>query len=243
MQKLTTEKPNIDTSIAWESYWSKTSNLSTPILWDSNPKVAAVVDLPRFQKFMDAQLPLIDFACGNGTQTRFLADYFSQVIGVDVSKSALEMAQAQNNAPNISYSVLDALLPEQAVALHSELGDANIYMRTGFHHIPCETRSEFAHSLQILLGTKGILYLIELGAEAIHYFNSLIEQYGKPPHELGLVLEHGIRPGTVTAEDIALLFPDFEVLTCGEDLFHTIHKLPNGDCAKVPAFYATIRHK
>ncbi|MEA5594228.1 class I SAM-dependent methyltransferase [Rivularia sp. UHCC 0363] len=237
------EKLNIDTSSAWESYWNRTSELSNPIFWDCKPELAADRDLPRFKNKMDSQFPLIDFACGNGTQTRFLANYFTKVIGIDVSESAVKMAKAKHNAPNIEYRVLDALKPEQAEALHSEIGDVNIYMRTGFHHIPVDKRSEFAKSLQILLGNKGIIYLIELGANAINYWNSVREKYGKLPEEMNIVLEHGIRPGTVALEDIVNLFRDFEVLESGEDYLHIAFPLPDGNYPKVPTFYAAMKHK
>lgn len=237
------EKPNIDTSSAWESYWNKTSKLSKPIFWDCSPEVAVAKDLPRFRNAIDHQLPLIDFACGNGTQTYFLSNYFTKVFGVDVSSSAIEMAKAQHNAPNIEYRVLDALKPQQAQALHSEIGDANIYMRTGFHHIPIEKRSDFAKSLQTLLGNNGLIYLVELGGNAINYWNSINEKYGKLPEELLIVLEHGLRPGTVVLEEIVSFFPNFEILESGEDFLHIAFPLPDGNYPKVPTFYAAMKHK
>ncbi|WP_243146753.1 hypothetical protein [Scytonema sp. UIC 10036] len=131
----------------------------------------------------------------------------------------------------------------QAKQLHSEIGDANIYMRTGFHHIPIEKREMLAQSLRILLGQQGTMYLIELGAGCIDFFNSLFELYGQLPYELSLVMEHGIRPGIVTEEDVAVYFPDFEILSQGEDLFQSIHKLPDGKYATPPAFWAVIKRR
>ncbi|MGD2180047.1 methyltransferase domain-containing protein [Lusitaniella coriacea] len=238
------EKPHIDTSSAWEDYWNKTYNLSTPILWDSNAEKAAALDLPRFKDLMSPKLPLIDMACGNGTQTRFLADHFPRLIGVDVAQSAVEMAQKHNSAPNVEYRTLDALKPEQAAALHAEIGDANIYMRTGFHHIPPENRDRFAQSLQILLGKTGILYLIELGAGAFNYLDSLIEMYGEPPHELALVIEHGLRPGDITEEEIKKFFPDFKILDSGEDVLYSDSKFQLlEEEYQIPSFYAVIKHR
>lgn len=243
MEKLNaTQKPNINVASAWEQYWNKTLVNSTPILWDANVERAAAVDLDRFKHFLNPQLPLIDFACGNGTQTKLLAQFFPHVIGVDVSKSALEMASVENDAANITYRLLDGLEPQQAQQLHSQIGDANIYMRTGFHHIPIEKREILAQSLRILLGKQGVMYLIELGAGCIDFFNSLAEMYGKIPYELSLVMEHGISPGIVTAEDITLYFPDFEILSQGEGLFQSIHKLPDGNYATPPAFWSVIKH-
>jgi SAM-dependent methyltransferase len=232
-----TERPQIDTASAWEAYWNKTAKQSTPILWDAHSEVASEQDLPRFKHLMNPQLPLIDFACGNGTQSFFLAKHFPRVIGVDVSQSAVNLAQVQHGAPNIEYRVLDALRPEQAAALHAEIGDSNIYMRTGFHHICPEKRSIFVESLDTLLGQQGVLYLIELGNAGDEYIASLVDRY-----EVQLVIEHGLRPGSVTAQEVTRYFSNYEVLAAGEDFVHDpVVQFENGDYAKVPGFYAILR--
>ncbi|MDY6781983.1 MAG: class I SAM-dependent methyltransferase [Cyanobacteriota bacterium] len=243
MEKLNVSEKydDIDTSAAWEDYWEKTSKLSTPILWDKEPELGAALDLPQFEPLIDACLPLIDLACGNGTQTYFLASKFPQVIGVDVSKSALEIARSQHSRSNIQYRLLDALKPKQAAALHAEIGDANIYMRTGFHHIPIKQRPQFVRSLEQLLGSKGILYLTELGYGALECFNSVIEMHGRIPEELALVTEHGLRPSDVTIDDLKTSFPNFDILLSGTMPNHGILKLPNGDYVTPPAIYAVLR--
>jgi trans-aconitate methyltransferase len=235
-------KNNIDNASAWESYWSTTALKSAPILWNCEPTFAAAIDLPRFLDLMDRDLPLIDFGCGDGNQTRFLANHFPRVMGVDVSPSAVALAQVNNNAPNVEYRVLDALLLEQAAALHSEIGNANIYTRGAMHQLDWEQRTLFARSLEVLVGKEGIIYLIDIGSKANSYFASLVQMYaGKLPKELERVLKSGISKGSVTREDIATIFPSFEVLADGEDVIHTIHILPNGENAKVPAYYALLR--
>jgi SAM-dependent methyltransferase len=236
------EKGNIDISSVWESYWSKISESSLPIFWECSDEWS-IRDLSRFRNTIDSQLPLIDFACGHGKQTRFLAKHFKKVIGVDVSKSAIEMAKSQYSATNIEYRVLDGLKPEEAEALHSEIGDTNIYMKGCLHHIPGERRSDLAKSLQILLGNTGILYLIELGENAVNYFNSLREQYGDFPKEMTIALEYGIRPGTVAIKDIANAFPEFKILQSGEDISEVVFALPDGQYLKIPMFYALMKHK
>ena len=244
MEKFSaTDKPNIDPSLGWENYWNQTSNASTEVLWDSKPETASALDLAHFQDLMDPQLPLIDFACGHGTQTRFLANHFPLVIGLDVSKSAVGMAQKQNSAPNIEYRVLDGCKPEQAAELHSEIGDANIYMRAGLHHIPSEKQADFVRSLKILLGEKGVLYLIELGANADNQLFSISDT-----NEVSLVMKHGLRPGSIGLEDIVQLFPNFEVLTSGEQLMRgSVLTSPLGEVRNheltLTGFYAVIRRK
>jgi SAM-dependent methyltransferase len=233
-----------DVSFAWQSYWSNIKTKSLPILWDYCSEKSSALDLPRFYPLVDPQLPLIDFACGNGTQSAFLSKTFSRVIGVDVSPSAIALAKSLNSTPNTEYRVLDAFLIEQAKELHEQIGDANVYMRTGIHHIPPQKRPAMAESLKILLGNKGVGYFIELGENAISYFTSIAELYGgKLPYEIELVTQHNIGPGSITPDDISLLFPEFSVLADGNDVINTVHILPNGENAKVPAYYTIIKRK
>src|SRR5712691_7083703 len=102
---------------AWERFWSTATGAPGEIFWDAAPLHAAQQDLVLFHDYVDPQLPLIDLGCGNGTQTRFLADHFARVLGTEISPAAVEIARAQNSAPNISYRILDVLCPDDAQAL------------------------------------------------------------------------------------------------------------------------------
>src|SRR5688572_30905432 len=44
----------------------------------------------------DLSVPIVDLGCGNGRQSRYLARYFDQVIGADVSPSAIELARQED---------------------------------------------------------------------------------------------------------------------------------------------------
>jgi trans-aconitate methyltransferase len=120
---------------SWENFWSTSTGAPGEIFWDADPAHAAEQDLPLFQDYADPQLTLIDLGCGNGTQTRFLADHFARVIGTEISPAAVEIARTKHAAPNISYRVLDVLCPEDAQALDEEIGDANLYMRAVLHQL------------------------------------------------------------------------------------------------------------
>src|ERR1043166_1649148 len=78
---------------SWENYWSTLSGTPGEVFWVADPVHAAQQDLERFQRDADPQLPLIDLGCGNGRQTRFLADHFFKVIGIEISPAAVEIAQ------------------------------------------------------------------------------------------------------------------------------------------------------
>ena len=229
---------------SWESFWSTLTGTPGEIFWDADPAHAAQEDLVRFQDHADPQLPLIDLGCGNGTQTRFLADHFARGIGTEISPAAVDIAQAKNAAPNISYRILDVLCPEDAQALHEEIGDANIYMRGVLHQLSPADQATAIQSIERLLGIRGILYFIELSSAAESYFTQLIKQDGPPPG-LARVFQHGITPGMLNENDLEVLFPPdrFTVRSTGQSHIHTVHTLPTGEVVKVPAFYAILRRR
>lgn len=229
---------------SWEGFWSTLSGTSGEIFWDADPAHAAQQDLVLFQGYADPQLPMIDLGCGNGTQTRFLADHFAKVIGTEISPTAVEISQTKNAAPNISYRILDVLCPGDAQALHEEIGDANLYMRTVLHQLSPTDHATAIQSIERLLGMNGILYLVELSSAAEPYFAQLVTQYGPPPG-LARVFQHEITPGMLNENDLEVLFPPdrFTLLRTGKSLIHTVHTLPTGEVAKVPAFYAIFRRR
>jgi len=229
---------------SWEGYWSTATGAPGDIFWDADPAHAAQQDLVLFQDDVDPLLPLIDLGCGNGTQTRFLADHFARVIGTEISPAAVAIAHMKNAAPNISYRILDVLSPNDAQALHEEIGDANVYMRTVLHQLSPADHATAIQSLERLLGIRGTLYLIELSSAAEPYFTQLIKQYGPPP-ALARVLQHEITPGMLNENDLEVLFPPdrFTILCTGQSQIHTVHTLPTGEVAKVPAFYAILRQR
>jgi SAM-dependent methyltransferase len=229
-------------STSWEGFWSTSTGTAGEIFWDADPAHAAQQDLALFQGSIDPQLPLIDLGCGNGTQTRFLADHFARVIGTEISPAAIEIARTKHAAPNVSYRVLDVLSPDDAQALHEEIGDANLYMRAVLHQLSPADHATAIQSIERLLGRKGVLYLVELSSAAEPFFAQLIKQYGPPPG-LARVFQHQITPGMVNEDDLDVLFPPdrFTLLRTGPSHIHTVHTLPTSEVVKVPAFYAVLR--
>lgn len=227
----------------WESYWGSLSGAEGEAFWDSAPAAGAALDLDRFKAFAAPGLPLVDLGCGNGTQTRFLADHFERVIGVDVSENAVLAARANASAPNLDYRVLDLLDPAAAQTLHREIGDANVYIRGVLHQLSPDSRPLALRSIEALLGARGALYLIELSPKAEPYFGSLLQKYGELPPKLARVLQHGIKPATFGESELAALFPAdrFELLAEGEDAIRTTHSLPEGGVAEVPAVYRVFK--
>ena len=229
---------------SWENFWSTSNGTPGEIFWDADPAHVAQQDLALFQGSVDSQLPLIDLGCGNGTQTHFLADHFPRVMGTEISPAAVKIARAKHAAPNITYRVLDVLCPDDAQALHEEIGDANLYMRAVLHQLSHADHATAIQSIERLLGRQGVLYLVELSSAAEPYFAQLITQYGPPPG-LARVFQHQITPGMLHEHTLDSLFPSdrFILLVTGPSHIHTVHTLPTGEVVKVPAFFAILRRR
>ncbi len=233
----------------WEKFWKTVGKTGQDgqVVWDAQPEVAAAEDLPRFLPFMDKTLPILDLGCGNGRQSRYLAEYFDKVIGADVAPSAVELArQESKDQPNVLFRVLDATHPEHAEAFHAEFGDVNVYIRTVMHVIQKVDRPKFVQSLKTLLGETGVLYQIELSSQALNYFRSLPAK-GKMdlPPLIERVVEHGVVPVGYEATERVGLFPDSEWELLNEGVGVTVKTIPiaQGKQGTVPANYLIARSR
>jgi SAM-dependent methyltransferase len=226
---------------SWEKFWSTTTGAPGEIFWDADPAYAAQQDLALFKAHADPQLPLIDLGCGNGTQTRFLANHFSKVVGTEIAPAAVQLAERTNGAANVTYRVLDLLRPDDAAALRGEIGDVNLYMRAVLHQLSPSDHATAVQSIERLLGKKGVLYLVELSSAAEPFFEHLIAEYGLPPG-LARVFQHQITPGMLHERNLQSLFPPdrFTLVGTGPSHIRTVHSLPTG-AVKVPALYAIFR--
>lgn len=226
---------------SWEHYWKNVSEPGAP-LWDSGPAEAVLADLPRFRPHLDPALPLIDVGCGNGTQSPALARDFARVIGVDVSPAGVALCQARHHAPGLEFRVLDLLDERAAVALHAELGDMNLYVRTVIHQLGDADRGPAIRNLATLLGARGRAFVFELSHAAEAYFQYLFIEYGGPPPKLDRVLGAGIRPAALADGELTTLFAaaGCTTLATGKGAVHSTLVLPGGHRAMVPADWAVF---
>ncbi len=242
-----TTKSARDYSGQWDSYWStiNQTGVGGEVLWDNIPQHASEEDLMRFIEHMDRDLPIVDLGCGNGRQSRFLAQHFPTVIGVDVSEHAIQQAQEESTSiDNVIFRVFDGTDPMQAQALHKEFGDVNIYMRGVFHVIQKADRANFVSSLQTLLGQKGTLYQIELSSGALSYFRTLPgDSPSGLPKLMHKVVEHGITPIGFELKDVNKVFNQhtWRVLDQGNEVTINTVPLSHGQAGHVPANYLVLR--
>ncbi|HSK76787.1 MAG TPA: class I SAM-dependent methyltransferase [Thermoanaerobaculia bacterium] len=232
----------------WDSYWRTVDSTGQggQVLWDNVPERAAAEDLIRFKRHVDdSSLPLLDIGCGNGRQTRFLARHFQKVVGVDISAAAVELARRETaRETNVEYRLLDGTNPRQALELHEELGDCNIYMRGVFHCVQQKDRPAFVRSLEILLGERGGLYLIELQHGALSVLRKVPGNTSSGlPKLVHNVVKHGIRPIGFNPKDREVYYPEsrWRILGEGHEVAINTVLLADGQEIQVPASYLILR--
>jgi 2-polyprenyl-3-methyl-5-hydroxy-6-metoxy-1,4-benzoquinol methylase len=224
----------------WERWWAGMGDAPGVIVWDASAGDLQA-DLPRFAAAFDPALPVIDIGCGNGRQTRFLAQHFPTVVGTDISPAAIAQARTVHAEPNVGYRVLNIRDPAAAARLHGEFGDANVYIRGVLQALPSPGRAPAVESIGLLLGRTGTLFAKELPPRDATYFQPLIQVHGLP-RGLPKVMRH-IPPGQISEQELVGLFPAerFEMTGTGASHMHTINTLPGGEVITVPAIWALLR--
>ncbi|MFK0157195.1 class I SAM-dependent methyltransferase [Streptomyces sp. NPDC090499] len=223
---------------AWEGFWREASEEPGAVFWDADPDVTAGVHIALFEPHLtDPGLPLVDLGCGNGTQTRFLADRFPRVLGTDISEAALDHARHADPGGRAGYRLLDAAEKGAAQALHVELGDANVYMRGVLHQCEPEDRQPLADSIATLVGSSGRAFLVELSEAARPVLGGLAQSPSGPPPKLAPVFRHGIAPGEVADDAVPeyLRNAGLTVLASGELPLYTTESTPDGELIVLPS--------
>lgn len=188
---------------SWEGFWREAPGRQGAVFWDAEPVLTAGVHLAHFEPLLvDPGLPLVDLGCGNGTQSRFLAAHFTQVIGVDLSAAALDRARDADPDEQVTYRLLDASDKSEPENLHAEIGDANVYMRGVLHQAAPEDRQQLVDGIATLVGERGRAFLVELSEAAKAVLVGLAQSPDGPPAKLAPIFAHGIAPGEVADEAV-----------------------------------------
>ncbi|MFI8230643.1 class I SAM-dependent methyltransferase [Streptomyces sp. NPDC085900] len=204
---------------AWEGFWREAPEDEGAVFWDAEPALTAGVHLGLFAPHLvDSGLAMVDLGCGNGTQTRFLADRFRHVVGADLSPAAVEHARHADPAGQATYRVLDAVEKNETETLHAELGDANVYMRGVLHQTEPDDRQAMVDGIATLVGERGRAFLVELSETAKPVLLGLAQSPSGPPPKLAPVFRHGLAPGEVADDDVPgyLAAAGLTVLAAGE---------------------------
>ncbi|MFF3328144.1 class I SAM-dependent methyltransferase [Streptomyces sp. NPDC002888] len=223
---------------AWEGFWSEATDEPGAVFWDAEPTLTVGPHLALFEPLLtDPGLPLVDLGCGNGTQTRFLADRFPYVVGTDLAAAALDHACRADPARQATYRLLDAAEKNETETLHAELGDTNVYMRGVLHQCEPEDRQPLVDGIATLVGERGRAFLVEPSEAAGPVLLELAQRPDGPPAKLAPVLRHGIAPAEVADDAV----PDFlraaglTVLASGELPLTTTEYEPDGTRIVLPS--------
>ncbi|GAA4893820.1 methyltransferase domain-containing protein [Streptomyces coeruleoprunus] len=226
---------------AWEGFWREAPPEPGAVFWDAGPELTAAVHLPLFEPHLtDPGLPLVDLGCGNGTQTRFLADRFAgPVLGVDLSAAAVAHARAQGGPGPAAFRELDAVDTAAVAALHAELGDANVYMRGVLHQTDPDDRAPLAATIATLVGRRGRAFVVEPGEAAGRELGALAQGPDGPPPPLLPVLRHGIAPAAVADAAVPEYFgaAGLDVLASGDAPLATTAYTTNGSRIELPSLW------
>ena len=223
---------------AWEGVWRAAPEQKGAVFWDADPALTAARHLALFEPHLtDPGLAMVDLGCGNGTQTRFLADRFPHVVGADLSAAAVERARQADSAGQATYRVLDAVDKGETQTLHAELGDANVYMRGVLHQAEPDDRQSMVDALATLVGERGRAFLVELSEAAKPVLLALAGGPAGPPPKLAPIFRHGIAPGEVADAAIPeyLRAAGLTVLASGELPLITTEFGPEGARIELPS--------
>ncbi|MFG2305086.1 class I SAM-dependent methyltransferase [Actinacidiphila glaucinigra] len=221
---------------AWEGFWRDAPGGPGAVLWDAAAELTAAAHLPFFEAHFDPSLPVVDLGCGNGTQTRFLAERYGRAVGVDLAAAAIDHARHQDPGGVAEYRQLDAADPEAVRRLGEELGEVNVYMRGVLHQCRPEDRAPLVEGIAVLTGGRGRVFADELAASAKDALMGLARRPDGPPAKLAAIFAHGIAPAEMPDAAVPELFraAGMEVLARGEVALVTTERRADGSWFEVP---------
>lgn len=228
----------------WDQYYIRTYRLQkTKALWDVPVEQAIELDHKRFKKYLSEDLPIIDIGCGTGTQSRYLLQYFTNVLGVDVAAEAIRVAKENYQLPGLVFDTFDVTDVDKAKSIEKKLGPSNIYMRGVLHQILEADLDHFRESIRTLLGATGTMYCIEVSDQIRAHFSTENQQFSRLPERLKQVFISNLPPKGVSLESLPSFFPisDFNILQAGVGSLNTNLKYPDGNPIFIPATYCMVR--
>jgi SAM-dependent methyltransferase len=234
----------------WEQFWSgvRRTGPGGDVLWDVAERTELDWCLQRAGQHFDRALPVADIGCGNGRFTRLLAGRFPMVVGVDVSASAIRLAQAESAGdPRVSHRVLDAADPAAMRSFGGEIGPVNVFMRGVLHITPPDKRASIADGIAALVGDSGRVLLVETAFEGdpLGYLEYVGGGHGRIPALVRPLVRAGIPPPRRFARpELDRTFPadSWPRLDSGAVEMHVIDQDGQRPFLPIPGFFAVLRH-
>ncbi|MFI5684292.1 class I SAM-dependent methyltransferase [Streptomyces sp. NPDC051636] len=221
----------------WESYWRETSDARGEAIWDADPSLTAAPHSELLLPYADTARPIVDLGCGNGTQTRYLATRFARAVGVDLSHAAIEHARRAAHGDAVEFQQLDLTDTEAVRALHTRLGDSNVYMRAVIHQSEPAARPLVADAVAEIIGSRGRAFVVELTSGSRQVLGRAAADPNGPPPKLRRVFQHGLKPADAADEEIPVLLREagLEILTSGETALAQTEYMADGTRIDLPA--------
>lgn len=162
------------------------------VLWDSSQPGEFDQHLRIVLHHFDTDLPVVDVGCGNGRQSRLLAQYFPAVIGVDLSADAVDRAEQESaDLPNLRFEALDLVADGAGDRLVELIGEANVFVRGVFHVLPPAAQAGAARALRKVVSSRGRVFLAE--TNYIGGSLSYLQHLGARPRRIPIPLQRAIQ--------------------------------------------------
>ncbi len=255
----------------WERYWSgiQRTGAGGEVLWDSASEAERGQYAAAIRAHLDTTLPVIDVGCGNGSFTRWLAGIFPEVVGTDVSPSAIRRAELEaEGLGNVSFAVVDATEPGAGARLAGLLravggadgraGDAagqvsggapahlpaHVFVRGVLHVLPPEGRAAMAANLLAVVGGRGRVLLAETNftGSPLEYVRWLGAAPGYIPAGLRRAIAALPVPGHFGPAEREAAFPDesWLVLADGPSVLEAV-PAESTDITRIPSYFAVLQ--
>jgi SAM-dependent methyltransferase len=215
------------------------------VLWDSDSLAERAQYSDAIVAHFDPALPVVDVGCGNGTHTRWLAGLFPRVLGIDVSKGAIEMASREaEGIQNADFMVLDAAGERAGELLLERLGPANVFVRGVFHVLKPGKQAALAANLRTVIGNRGRVLLAETNfrGTSLGYLTELGATRQSMPLQLQRALENLPRPGHFGPRERHSVFPDsdWQLIADGPVNIEVVPMNAGGLSQWVPGYFALL---
>lgn len=233
---------------AWDGYWGaiRRTGPSGDVLWDSASDEELAFCLDRARRHMDGRLPLIDVGCGNGRYSRAFLEVFPRVVGVDVSRAAIEIAERECvGTRGVTFQLADATAADFS-AVVAAICPANVFVRGVLHVLTHRERIDFASNIQRILAGRGSLFLFETAFEGdpLAYIEFLGGAPGAIPRQLLHCIASGIpKPRCFGRKEFARYFPreQWETVADGEADVHAVGMRDDHVVERIPGFFAVVK--
>jgi len=237
---------------SWERYWSSidATGRGGDVLWDADSDDEMEWLLERAAAHFDPGLPVVDLGCGNGRYSRVLAARFPEVVGVDVSASAIAMAIAESTGvAGVRFEVLDAAADGAIDALATRLGPSNVFVRGVLHVLDDAARTGVADTLQTLLADgpgAGLILEPAYADSSFGYIGFVGGAKGRAVELVRPLEAAGVRHSSRFGDDELGRFfpsPSWSHLESADVAMHAVDPQSDQSTLRLPGYYAAVRRQ